>query len=107
MAGMQRDEYRVTLFKKNLREIMGTPWMRFYNSIDRSHLVIDQGVRREDFPAIIEDLRRAGIVHIVKRNPYGLYDDRPESEQPIWYISVPIDQEALPERKRNHGQMAC
>lgn len=94
------DEYRVVLFKKKLRDIMGTPWLRFYNSIDRSHLVVDHRIRREDFPEVIEDLRRAGIDHIVKRNPYGLYSDRPEHEQPIWYVSIPIDQEALPERHR-------
>lgn len=99
------DQYRVQLFKKKIREINSREIesIRFGTSVGRCHLVFDPRRYCDDEKVaeiFIRNMSRAGIDFIVKRNPFGLYSDRPVEKQPIWYISIPIDQEALPERKR-------
>lgn len=99
------DQYRVQLFKKKIRDLNSREIesIRFQTSVGRCHLVFDP-TRYRDEEKVAEiftrNISRAGIDFIVKRNPFGLYSDRPVEKQPIWYISIPIDQEALPERKR-------
>lgn len=99
------DQYRVQLFKKKIREINSKEieGIRFIKSAGGCHLVFEtrRYVDEEKVADIFtKNLSRNGIDFIVKRNPFGLYSDRPVEKQPIWYISIPIDQEALPERKR-------
>lgn len=98
---MGRDEYRVTLFKKKLRSILGADWVRFYNSKGMCHLVIHRNEFAEDgIKGVPPILARARIDYKINRIPLGIWADLPEVERPIFSISIPIDQAALPERAR-------
>lgn len=90
-----RDEYRITLFKKKLREIIGCDWVRFYNSKGKCHLCITSIHFGQDNIALAaEYLRQGGIEFKVTRGLFSEEDGR------IWSLNIPIDQEALPERSR-------
>jgi hypothetical protein len=96
-----RDEYRVTLFKKELRKIIRAPWARFYYSKGGCHICIDAvSFGRENLATVPQELTRAGIEFVIDRDPFGFYRDKPELERPIWSVNIPIDQAALPERLR-------
>jgi hypothetical protein len=94
------DLYRVNLFKKKLREIIGAPWLRFYWSKGRCHLCIEaHDFVHEDITEVIRDLKNAAIEF--KLIPWGSIFGNT-----LRLISIPIDQEALPERtkkQRPHG----
>lgn len=101
-AEIGRDEYRVTLFKKELRTILGADWIIFYNSTGRQHLCITRYQVGDKNVGIIPNiLSMARIEHSIVRDQFGFYRDEPERLRPIDQIIIPIDQEALPERKRN------
>lgn len=100
---MTYDLYRVNLFKKKIRslcdEIEG---MRFNFSIGKTHLVFNPifyTEKEEVIRIVMDKLTKNNIEFIAKKDCLGLYRDRPEEERPIDYISIPIDQPALPERK--------
>lgn len=101
---MSIDPYRVFLFKKKIRAanplIEG---IRFRSSINGENLIFEPN-RYIESDKVTEMFAKAlsqeGIDFEIKRNPFGLYSDRPFDEQPVWYIRIPIDQEALPERRR-------
>lgn len=90
------DLYRVNLLKKKIREITDAPWLRFYWSGDRSHICLKKFlVGEENLALIMHELRAAGIEFQV------LHWDHPWFEiNDVRGISIPIDQEALPERRR-------
>ena len=97
------DQYRVTLFKKELRKIIGAPWTRFYFSKGKCHLCIEgYSFGQNNLKIAIDRLRQGKIDHKVERDIFGMEQDKPEHERRIWSVSIPIDQEALPERKRNN-----
>jgi hypothetical protein len=84
-------DYRVTLFKKKLREIIGAPWLRFYWSKGRCNLCIEvHDFMTEDVPSVIQDLKNSRIDF--KLVTWGsVFGDT------LRNISIPIDQEALPD----------
>lgn len=92
------DEYRVKLFKKKLREIFNADWVRFYWSKDRSHLCLtDWHHGKENLILMRQDLKKAGIEFEDKYDSFGIqemFGKEPELDG----LSIPIDQEALPER---------
>jgi hypothetical protein len=89
------DEYRVNLFKKKLREILEAPWVRFYWSIGGGHLCIDAyQVGPLGLENAAELLKRAGIEFRTTRRYSRLLENQFDG------ISIPVDQAALPERKR-------
>lgn len=99
------DQYREQLFKKKLRSLLSDriEGIRFERSVGGTHIRIDprRYIEPEAVAQIVErTFRNNGIEYILKRNPWGFYSDRPVEEQPVWYISIPLDQEALPERRR-------
>lgn len=103
------DEYRVTLFKHKMREILSLmERVRFCRSKDRSHLVIEISWRypRESTEKIgayiMEQLKANGIEFREVRDKYGIYKNHGYKgwTPPLDCICVPIDQEALPERRR-------
>ena len=101
------DDYRVNLFKKKIKsainEVHEIDRMRFSYSIGKTHLIFDpcRYVEKDSVVEIVsKGLNRNSIEYTIKRNPFGFYSDMPEDDQPVWYIKIPIDQEALPERKR-------
>jgi hypothetical protein len=92
---MEFDEYRVNLFKKKLRaELPEVDGLRFYRSKGRCHLIL-VAIRYNDpegFTQYVSDrLKRAGISFSENKWWDGV---RTHS------LSIPIDQEALPERRR-------
>lgn len=99
------DHYRVTLFKKKIKEaIPGGENIRFAYSVDRAHLVIPlymrfYGKSNEVGQLISKHLKKKKIEHKVIKDRWGLYRDWPVEKQPTDCVSIPIDQEALPERK--------
>lgn len=106
---MLYDEYRVSLFKKKIRAVLPSMEdLRFGRSKGRCHLIIDvswryQRDRSEEIGAYVMDrLKSSGIEAIVERDKYRLYRNygHPKSEWPLDYIRIPIDQAALPERRR-------
>jgi hypothetical protein len=97
-------EYRVTLFKRKIREIIGADWIRFYYSKGKCHLCIGYPYLDGDNATVfVNRLSSARIEHKVNRDIYGLYRDLPYLERPIGSISIPIDQEALPELRRAYS----
>lgn len=92
------DEYRVMLFKKKIREAL--PMMRgirFGRSKGRCHLIMDIKWRyysnaEEVMKYALTGLKAAGIEGKAK----SMFGWSPVLD----YISIPIDQAALPERKR-------
>lgn len=92
------DEYRVNLFKKKIREALPEIGaLRFERSKGRCNLIIDVRGRYyshadEVFNLIIERFREHEIVAEMKS--MFSFSDKPD------YITIPIDQAALPERKR-------
>lgn len=95
--------YRIVLFKRKLREIVDIPWLRFYWSKGRQHLVIEMwSINEECHAELVARLRRARIDLKLNRSPFGIELDPelPEDKRRIWSISIPIDQDALPEGKR-------
>lgn len=99
------DKYRVFLLKKKMRSLVEEriEKIRFGHSVDGTYLVFRPSdyVERDAVAEIFSRaLTREGIEHEIMRNPYGFYSDLPVEKQPLWYIKIPIDQAALPERKR-------
>lgn len=93
---MRFDVYRVTLFKRKLREILGAGWVRFYYSKGRCHLcIMSDHIGEENCEAAIRILKRNRIEFKVQRYEFWPLEPR------IRAISIPIDQEALPERRRS------
>jgi hypothetical protein len=95
------DAYRTTLFKRHIRKQLGAPWLRFYFSIGKCHLCIEvRDFMPEDRPLVLQDLKRAGIDFNVSRwsEMSSFFGDE------IRTINIPIDQAALPERKRRHAE---
>jgi hypothetical protein len=96
------DEYRVNLFKQKIRAALPElRSLRFERSVGRSALIINVRWRYyrhadELFPFILGRLKRSGIDAEAKT--MFSFSTRPD------YITVPIDQAALPERKR---PLAC
>lgn len=93
---IQIDEYRVSLFKKKLRNIIGAPWLRFYFSKGKCHLCFkawDLGYEHseENVRIAMADLTLAGVEFKTDKRLFG---------DGIWSVNIPIDQEQLPERKR-------
>ncbi len=85
-----RDEYRVILFKKKLRNLIGAPWLRFYSSIGRCHIcIMANDFKVQDFPQVMTLLKREGIDF--KKQLWW-------DEEKVYSLNIPIDQEALPER---------
>lgn len=71
------DLYRVGLFKKELRNILGAPWVRFYWSKDRQHLCLTGWHMGDENIEIAERLlKRARIDITVFRDEYGLHRAR-------------------------------
>lgn len=107
---MSFDKYRVTLFKQKIRaSIPGGSSIRFDSSRDGSHLHIKlfmryYGKQNEVAALISKHLQRKRIDHKIVKDPFNLYWDWPENEKPAFSVSIPVDQEALPERKRNYGK---
>ncbi len=99
-----RDEYRVNLLKKKIKiSIPGDRNIRLYNSHDKSHLVIPlflpyYGKEVEVCEIITKHLRKNRIEYVVNKSPFRF--DFGNSDKP-WSIGIPIDQAALPERKRS------
>lgn len=95
------DEYRVTLFKKKIREAL--PLMRgirFRRSKGRCNLILDVKWRyysnaEEVMDYVLTGLKSSGIEGEAK----DMFDWHPE-RRPLDYVTIPIDQAALPERKR-------
>lgn len=91
------DQYRVFLFKKKIRELVpDVAKVRFTKSVGGTHLIFEHE-RYKDPKAVkeifVEALNRECIEYDI-RCPW-----------PDWfpnhtYFSIPIDQEALPERRR-------
>jgi hypothetical protein len=101
------DEYRVTLFKKKIRQVLpNMPNIRFNRSKGRCHLIIHISSRYrkehcEEIGAyVIANLNKHGIEAKEKRDSFGLAR-RFGYEPSLDYITIPIDQAALPERKRS------
>lgn len=97
------DLYRVNLFKKKLREIIGAPWLRFYWSKGKCHLCIrvtDFKNYREVGPDLMQILKSARIDFKTDYWPSILGGA-------LRGINIPIDQEALPERKTKRNHMSC
>jgi hypothetical protein len=92
------DEYRVSLFKKKIRiELPEVGGLRLYRSKGRCHLVINMwryyGNEDEVGRYISSQFKRSGIEFKEDRYSWGT--------QKLHSICVPIDQAALPERKRD------
>lgn len=95
------DGYRTTLFKRRLREVIGAPWLRFYFSKGKCHLCVEaHDFKKEDVPRVIQSLKRSGIDFNLSHWPEILGGK-------IWTINIPIDQAALPERKRKYMGRIC
>lgn len=106
------DEYRVSLFKKKIRDLVPKwNWIRFVRSNGRCSLIIE--ISRHFYPRsesaevanlVMGRLRENGI----EFKPYPcplhelLYPGIPKEDVPVSYVSIPIDQAALPERKRGY-----
>lgn len=97
------DYYRVMLFKRKIKDaIPGGEHIRFGTSHDESHLIISMwphyyGKEHEVAELVSKNLKKSKIDHAIKLSPFKFQfgnSDRP------WCVSIPIDQEALPERKR-------
>jgi hypothetical protein len=89
--------YRITLFKKKLRDIIGAHWLRFYYSKGRCHLCImasDLGDKNTQL--VIKRLKKGRIEF--ELDDWGDYSKMFGSG--IRSICIPIDQEALPESRR-------
>lgn len=85
---------RITLFKKKIRESLGTPWLRFYTSIGGCHIcILCRDFRREDVPQVINRLKSSKVDFFT--------DSWGWDENSIRSINIPIDQDALPESKRS------
>lgn len=96
MASLDR---RVYLFKRNLRQIIGAPWLRFEWSVGRTALIVNLfRFYREDRAGVIRRLRSAGI---------EFQEMRMCESWPPTYLSIPIDQEALPEGGRKRREEVC
>ena len=102
------DEYRVGLFKKKIREALPeVKDLRFERSKGRCNLIIPVRWRYynhvdEVFDLILGRLKEHGI----DAEPKQMFSFRHENG-PKWdYITIPIDQAALPERKRNRPEMS-
>ena len=99
------DNYRVNLFKRKLREILGLQNVRFYWSVGKCHLIpdLDCFVAWHKDTKFISDmmhrLKREGIEFVVLRDRFGI-QKRFGHEPQIDALLIPIDQPALPERKR-------
>lgn len=107
---MQVDNYRVGLFKKELRNILGAPWVRFYWSKDRQHLCLTRWHMGDENIEITEMLLKRDRIDIkVFRDSYGLHRafGNPKKIPEIDSISIPIDQDALPERKMQRGPITA
>lgn len=91
------DEYRVSMFKKLIRsELPLMRGLRFERSKGRCNLIINAYRyygREEEVRAYVSgELKRAGIDFHEERFAWG--------DGKLHYIRIPIDQAALPERKR-------
>lgn len=102
---MKTDEYRVTLFKKKIRGILPEfEGLRFNRSLGKCHLIIDLSWRygpdvAEEYGAVImAKLKSNGIQAQEQRDRYGLSKLFGGKER-LDCIGIPIDQEALPERR--------
>lgn len=98
---MTFDEYRVTLFKKKIRELFPEiKGLRFERSRGRCHLILPIRWRYYKYADEIFDLiLRRFKEHQIEAEPKQMFTFR--DVRPKWdYITIPIDQEALPERKR-------
>lgn len=103
------DEYRVNLFKIKIRESCPEVKLRFYWSKDRCHLVLKIGheyypreIAEEVGDYVMKQFKVFGIEAKENRDPLGIWRRSGLSLKrlPLWSISIPIDQAALPERKR-------
>lgn len=91
------DVYRVNLFKKELRRILGAPWLRFYFSKDGCHICLEKrDIGEENVETMVQILKRNCIDFKVCRwsETTDFFGDIVRS------INIPIDQEGLPERKQ-------
>lgn len=97
------DNYRVNLFKKKLREIFKADWVRFYWSKDREHLCLSGWhYGKANLLVMRILLRKAGIDFTEIYDSTGvakMYGQEPELD----CVLIPIDQDALPERKAARG----
>lgn len=100
------DEYRITLFKKKIRETLPEmKRLRFERSIGRCHLIINLSWRyqrkhvEEIGQFVMGRLKERQIDFKEVRDKYGIWAGDADP-LPLDCISIPIDQAALPERKR-------
>lgn len=91
------DEYRVSLFKKKLRaELPEIGGLRFGRSKGRCQLIIEPW-RYNDGAAVIQYVSERLSQERIEFHPMKMFN---WSE--CWdYIRIPIDQAALPERRRH------
>lgn len=105
MKKVNFDEYRVTLFKKKLRAILGQmKGIRFGRSNGRCHLILDVSWRyfsNRDVVSkyVFNTLKHHGISFVPKTMRWN-ESETVDAGFPVDYFSIPIDQDALPERKR-------
>lgn len=102
------DQYRIQLFKNKLRSLVEVRirGVRFSKSINGEFLFFE--TNRYVDPNYVADvftkqLSKENIQFEIRRDIFGLYRDAPIEDQKVWDIKIPIDQEALPERKRKMG----
>lgn len=97
---MNIDMYRIGLFKKKIKSaIPEVSDLRFGSSRNREYLFISIWLpyydnHKEVADAVISGLNKKRISHTVERIEWL-------RGSPVRCISIPIDQEALPERKRS------
>lgn len=90
---MNVDNYRVLLFKKKIRSLVRVPWLRFYWSKDKSHMcILARDFKSEDFESVTNSMRQNKIDF--KMSFWELF-----GESIPYSMDIPVDQEALPERK--------
>jgi len=92
------DQYRVTLFKKKIKESVAGKIdnVRFRSSRNRQYLFFDHWEyvnKKRAFDVFTSALSRNGISWEPVPGLFG--------QKEPWCVRIPIDQEALPERKRS------
>ena len=91
------DEYRVSLFKKKIRAVLPEiPRIRFERSIGRCNLIINLNVSRKYAKQVSEFILSKLKANGIEAKAEAMFDCFPGPD----YITIPIDQAALPERRR-------
>lgn len=91
--------YHAIKFKKQLKEILGADWLRFYWSSGKTHLCLKKwDIGEKNIPIAISILQENGIDFVLQK--WGV----PFDSGDIHSINIPIDQEAFPQPKRNKNE---